>query len=168
MLALLVDDKHETKAKLRLVLLLLVLIQTTAPLAGALVSTPINSEMNNIISPDPQLIEKNSFGWTNYYWYQMLAQKGYIVACVDNRGTGGKGSEFKKMTYKELGKYETIDQIDAAKYFGNLDYIDKDRIGIQGWSYGGYMSSLAITKGADVFKLATSTAVSFCFSTNSF
>ena len=100
----------------------------------------------------------NSFGWTNYYWYQMLAQKGYIVACVDNRGTGGKGSEFKKMTYKELGKYETIDQINAAKYFGNLNYIDSNRIGIQGWSYGGYMSSLAITKGADVFSLAIAVA----------
>jgi len=100
----------------------------------------------------------NSFGWTNYYWYQMLAQKGYIVACVDNRGTGGKGSEFKKMTYKELGKYETIDQINAAKYFGNLNYIDANRIGIQGWSYGGYMSSLAITKGADVFSLAIAVA----------
>ena len=100
----------------------------------------------------------NSFGWTNYYWYQMLAQKGYIVACVDNRGTGGKGSEFKKMTYKELGKYETIDQINAAKYFGSLNYIDAKRIGIQGWSYGGYMSSLAITKGADVFSLAIAVA----------
>ncbi|MEC9209327.1 MAG: S9 family peptidase [Bacteroidota bacterium] len=100
----------------------------------------------------------NSFGWTNYYWYQMLAQKGYIVACVDNRGTGGKGAEFKKMTYKELGKYETIDQINAAKYFGSLSYIDANRIGIQGWSYGGYMSSLAITKGADVFSLAIAVA----------
>ena len=100
----------------------------------------------------------NSFGWTNYYWHQMLAQKGYIVACVDNRGTGGKGSEFKKMTYKELGKYETIDQINAAKYFGKLNYIDDNRIGIQGWSYGGYMSSLAITKGADVFSLAIAVA----------
>jgi len=100
----------------------------------------------------------NSFGWTNYYWYQMLAQKGYIVACVDNRGTGGKGAEFKKMTYKELGKYETIDQINAAKYFGSLPYINANRIGIQGWSYGGYMSSLAITKGADVFSLAIAVA----------
>ena len=100
----------------------------------------------------------NSFGWINYYWYQMLAQKGYIVACVDNRGTGGKGSEFKKMTYKELGKYETIDQINAAKYLGSLQYIDANRIGIQGWSYGGYMSSLAITKGADVFSLAIAVA----------
>ncbi|MEE2700157.1 MAG: S9 family peptidase [Bacteroidota bacterium] len=101
---------------------------------------------------------KNSFGWTNYYWYQMLAQKGFIIACVDNRGTGGKGSEFKKMTYKELGKYEIIDQINAAKYFGSLSYIDKDRIGIQGWSYGGYMSSLAITKGAEIFSLAIAVA----------
>ena len=100
----------------------------------------------------------NSFGWTNYYWYQMLAQKGYIVACVDNRGTGGKGAEFKKMTYKELGKYETIDQINAAKYFGSLSYINANRIGIQGWSYGGYMSSLCITKGADVFSLAIAVA----------
>ena len=100
----------------------------------------------------------NSFGWTNYYWYQMLAQKGYIVACVDNRGTGGKGAEFKKMTYKELGKYETIDQINAAKYLGALPYIDAKRIGIQGWSYGGYMSSLCITKGADVFSLAIAVA----------
>ena len=100
----------------------------------------------------------NAFGWTNYYWYQMLAQKGYIVACVDNRGTGGKGAEFKKMTYKELGKFEIIDQINAAKYFGGLPYIDANRIGIQGWSYGGYMSSLAITKGADVFSLAIGVA----------
>ena len=101
---------------------------------------------------------KNSFGWTNFYWYQMLAQNGYIVACVDNRGTGGKGSEFKKITYKELGKLETVDQINAAKYFGKLDYIDEKRIGIQGWSYGGYMSSLAITKGADIFSLAIAVA----------
>ena len=100
---------------------------------------------------------KNSF-WSNNYWHQMLAQRGYIVACVDNRGTGGKGAEFKKVTYKELGKYETIDQINAAKYFGSLPYIDKNRIGIQGWSYGGYMSSLAITKGADIFSLAIAVA----------
>ena len=100
----------------------------------------------------------NQFDSGNYFWYQMLAQNGYVVACVDNRGTGGKGAEFKKMTYKELGKYETIDQIDAAKYFGGLSYIDSSRIGIQGWSYGGYMSSLAITKGAETFKLAIAVA----------
>jgi dipeptidyl-peptidase-4 len=100
----------------------------------------------------------NSFGWFNYFWYQHLAQQGYIVVCVDNRGTGGRGSEFKKMTYKELGKYETIDQIEANKYLGSLAYVDSSRIGIQGWSYGGYMSSLAITKGADYFKMAIAVA----------
>tara|TARA_B100001287_G_scaffold242447_1_gene217893 strand:- start:829 stop:2592 length:1764 start_codon:yes stop_codon:yes gene_type:complete len=101
---------------------------------------------------------KDSWGWFNYFWYQYLNQLGYIVACVDNRGTGGKGAEFKKMTYRELGKYETVDQINAAMYFGNLDFIDQNRIGIQGWSYGGYMSSLAITKGADIFKMAIAVA----------
>lgn len=100
----------------------------------------------------------NSWGWFNYFWYQHLAQKGYIVACVDNRGTGGRGAEFKKMTYQQLGKYETIDQIEANKYLASLEYVDGNRIGIQGWSYGGYMSSLAITKGADVFKMAIAVA----------
>ena len=100
----------------------------------------------------------NSWGWFNYFWYQHLAQKGYIVACIDNRGTGGRGAEFKKMTYQQLGKYETIDQIEANRYLASLDYVDGTRIGIQGWSYGGYMSSLAITKGADVFKMAIAVA----------
>ncbi|MDA9898158.1 S9 family peptidase [Flavobacteriales bacterium] len=100
----------------------------------------------------------NSWGWFNYFWYQHLAQKGYIVACIDNRGTGGRGSEFKKMTYLQLGKYETIDQIEANNYLASLPYVDGNRIGIQGWSYGGYMSSLAITKGADVFKMAIAVA----------
>ncbi|MFL2570076.1 MAG: S9 family peptidase [Flavobacteriales bacterium] len=100
----------------------------------------------------------NSWGWFNYFWYQHLAQKGYIVACVDNRGTGGRGAEFKKMTYLQLGKYETIDQIEANRYLAKLPYVDENRIGIQGWSYGGYMSSLAITKGADVFKTAIAVA----------
>jgi dipeptidyl-peptidase-4 len=100
----------------------------------------------------------NSWGWFNYFWYQHLAQKGYIVACIDNRGTGGRGAEFKKLTYQKLGKYETIDQIEANKYLGSLDYVDKDRIGIQGWSYGGYLSSLAITKGGDYFKMAIAVA----------
>lgn len=99
-------------------------------------------------------------GWKgqNYWWFQMLAQKGYIVACVDNRGTGGRGEEFKKMTYLQLGKYETEDQIEAAKYLGALRYIDPNRIGIFGWSYGGYMSSLCLFKGAGTFKAAIAVA----------
>jgi len=92
------------------------------------------------------------------YWHQMLTQKGYIVACIDGRGTGFKGRDFKKVIYKELGKFELEDQIESAIELGNRTYIDEDRIGIWGWSYGGFMSSLAITKGADVFKMAIAVA----------
>ncbi len=92
------------------------------------------------------------------FWHQMMAEKGYIVVSVDNRGTGGRGRDFLKCTYGQLGNLETKDQIEAAKYLGNLSYVDKARIGIQGWSYGGYMSSLCITKGADYFKAAIAVA----------
>ena len=95
---------------------------------------------------------------TNYWWFQLLAQQGYLVACVDNRGTGARGQYFRKMTYLQLGHYETIDQIEAAKYLGRLPYTDASRIGIYGWSYGGYMSSLCILKGNDVFKAAIAVA----------
>lgn len=91
-------------------------------------------------------------------WHQMLAENGFIVVSVDNTGTGYRGEEFKKKTYLQLGKYEIEDQIDAAKYLGNLSYIDKNRIGHWGWSFGGFMSSLAITKGSDVFKAAIAVA----------
>lgn len=107
--------------------------------------------------PNSQQVTDNWKG-PNYFWFQMLAQKGYIVACVDNRGTGARGQEFRKMTYLKLGHYETIDQIEAAKYLGNLPYTDAGRIGIFGWSYGGYMSSLCILKGNDVFKAAIAVA----------
>ncbi|HCQ28772.1 MAG TPA: S9 family peptidase [Flavobacteriales bacterium] len=100
----------------------------------------------------------DSWGSMNYIWFNLLAQKGYIVVSVDNRGTGARGEKFKKMTYKQLGKYETEDQIAAAKELGKLKYIDNKRIGIFGWSYGGYMSSLCISKGADVFKTAIAVA----------
>ena len=94
----------------------------------------------------------------NYWWFQMLAQQGYVVACVDNRGTGGRGEEFKKMTYKQLGHYEVIDQIGAAQHLGTLPFVDPERIGIFGWSYGGYMSTNAILKGKKVFKAAVAVA----------
>ncbi len=100
----------------------------------------------------------DSWGGSNFMWYQMLTQQGYIVACVDNRGTGARGSVFKKCTYKQLGKLETEDQIEANKYLGSLPYIDSSRIGIFGWSYGGYMSSLCLLKGADYFKMAIAVA----------
>lgn len=100
----------------------------------------------------------NSWNSANDYWYQYLAQKGYIVACVDGRGTGFKGAAFKKVTQKELGKYEVEDQIEAARQLGKLSYIDASRIGIWGWSYGGFMSSNALFKGNDVFKMAIAVA----------
>ena len=99
----------------------------------------------------------NRFGAASM-WHQMLAENGFIVVSIDNTGTGFRGEEFKKKTYLQLGKYEIEDQIDAAKYLGTLPYIDKNRIGHWGWSYGGFMSSLAITKGADVFKAAIAVA----------
>ena len=95
---------------------------------------------------------------TNDMWFMMLSQQGYIVACVDGRGTGFKGATFKKCTQKELGKFEVEDQIDAAKVIGNYSYVDKARIGIFGWSYGGFMSSNCLFKGADVFKMAIAVA----------
>lgn len=94
----------------------------------------------------------------NYWWFQMLAQQGFVVACVDNRGTGGRGETFKKMTYLQLGHYETRDQIEAARYLARQPWADPNRIGIFGWSYGGYMSSLCILKGNNVFKAAIAVA----------
>jgi dipeptidyl-peptidase-4 len=91
-------------------------------------------------------------------WSQMLAQKGYIIVCVDNRGTGYRGADFRKTTYLQLGKYETIDQIETAKWLAQQQYVDPARIGIWGWSYGGYLSSLCITKGAEIFKMAIAVA----------
>lgn len=91
-------------------------------------------------------------------WDEYLATEGYVVVCVDGRGTGGRGEEFKKMTYGQLGYYESIDQIEAAKYLQTLPYIDGDRIGIWGWSYGGYMSSLCLFKAPDLFKMAIAVA----------
>ncbi|WP_298754822.1 S9 family peptidase [uncultured Psychroserpens sp.] len=100
----------------------------------------------------------NRWNGTNDYWYQHLAQQGYIVACVDGRGTGFKGSDFKKVTQNELGKYEVEDQIAAAKQLAKLPYIDENNIGIWGWSYGGFMSSNALFKGNDTFSMAIAVA----------
>lgn len=101
---------------------------------------------------------KDEWQGPNYIWMQMLAQQGYMIACIDNRGTGARGRDFRTCTYKQLGKLEVDDQIDGAKYLGSLPYVDKNRIGIFGWSYGGYMTSLCITRGADVFKTAIAVA----------
>ena len=100
----------------------------------------------------------NSWINSNDYWFMMLSQQGYIVACVDGRGTGYKGADFKKVTQLQLGKYEVEDQIDAAKVIGNYSFVDKTRIGIFGWSYGGFMASNCLLKGNDVFKMAIAVA----------
>lgn len=94
----------------------------------------------------------------DYIWYQMLVKKGYIIACVDNRGTGGRGEEFGKCTYMHIGTKDVGDQIEAAKYLGSLDFVDKDRIGIWGWSGGGYFTLMCLAKGADVFKTGIAVA----------
>ncbi|NSW44344.1 MAG: S9 family peptidase [Bacteroidales bacterium] len=94
----------------------------------------------------------------NALWYQHLASQGVIVVAVDNRGTGARGAEFRKCTYKNLGKYEAIDQIEAAKALSKLSYIDSTRIGIWGWSFGGYLSTLCLEKGSQQFKLAIAVA----------
>jgi dipeptidyl-peptidase-4 len=94
----------------------------------------------------------------NFFWHQMLAEKGYIIFCVDGTGTGSRGETFRKKTYLNLGKYESDDQIAAAQNIGHLPYVDKDRIGIWGWSYGGFMSSTCILKGNSVFKTAIAVA----------
>lgn len=90
--------------------------------------------------------------------YDPLLEAGYVVACVDGRGTGGRGEEFKKCTYGKLGKLETEDQIAAARHLGAQPWADTARIGIYGWSYGGFIALNSILKGAEVFKLAVAVA----------
>ncbi|MDE0599671.1 MAG: S9 family peptidase, partial [Dokdonia donghaensis] len=100
----------------------------------------------------------NKWDTSNDYWFHMLAQNDYIVVCVDPRGTGLKGRDFKKITQKELGKYEVQDQIAAAKELSKRAYIDEDRTGIWGWSYGGFMASNCLFQGADTFEMAIAVA----------
>lgn len=100
----------------------------------------------------------NSYGYNDYYWFHMLAQQGYVVACFDGRGTGGRGAHFKKMTYRNMGKFECEDAVEAARWFGRKPWIDESRIGIFGWSFGGYLSTLSILKGHEVYKTAIAVA----------
>lgn len=107
--------------------------------------------------PGSQQVANRWMG-SNDYWHQLLASQGYIVACVDGRGTGLKGRDFKKLTQKELGKYEVEDQIAAAQKLSDRSYIDKSRTGIWGWSYGGFMSTNCLLKGNDTFEMAIAVA----------
>ncbi len=101
---------------------------------------------------------RNQFGSRNFFYHQYLASQGYLISVVDNRGTGRKGAIFKKSTYLQLGKLESNDHAYAAQQMSLTPYVDASRIGIWGWSFGGYMSSSAITKHADVFKAAVAVA----------
>ncbi|MEY3983944.1 MAG: hypothetical protein RL160_1503 [Bacteroidota bacterium] len=101
----------------------------------------------------------NKWSGSNYLWHQMLAQKGYIVVSVDNRGTGHQGAAFQKATYLQLGKLEQEDQAFAARWFArNMAFVDSGRVGIWGWSFGGYLSSLCLAKSPEVFKMAIAVA----------
>jgi dipeptidyl-peptidase-4 len=100
----------------------------------------------------------DAWGGPTYLWHQMLAQEGYLVASVDNRGTGARGAKFRKLTYLHLGRYEVADQIAAARWFARQPYVAADRIGIWGWSYGGYMTTRTMLLGADVFRAGLAVA----------
>ncbi|HSM61766.1 MAG TPA: S9 family peptidase [Longimicrobiales bacterium] len=93
----------------------------------------------------------DEWGGNRYLWHQLLAQEGFIVASVDNRGTGGRGRDFKNVTYLDLGSWESRDQIEVAGHLAGLPYVDAARIAIWGWSYGGYMTLMSMMKGGDVF-----------------
>ncbi len=113
--------------------------------------------MTQYSGPGSQSVANSWYG-ANDFWYSMLANEGYIVVCVDGRGTGYKGADFKKVTQKELGKYEVEDQIAAAKKLGAMSHIDANRVGIWGWSYGGFMSSNCLLQGNDTFTMAIAVA----------
>ncbi len=99
----------------------------------------------------------DAWGGSRYLWHQLLAERGIIVVSVDNRGTGARGRDFKKVTYLNLGEYETRDQTEAARWLATQPYIDGQRIGIWGWSYGGYMTALAMMN-SDRFAAGVSVA----------
>lgn len=111
----------------------------------------------NYSGPGSQIVN-DRWGGSSLLWHHFLANQGYVILYVDNRGTGGRGTEFKHVVYKQLGNYEVNDLAEAAEYMVSLGYIDKTRIGIWGWSYGGYVSSLSMAKKPDLYKAGVSVA----------
>lgn len=112
---------------------------------------------DNYGGPGSQTVQNQYDGYMGS-WHQMLVQKGYVIVSVDNRGTGARGRDFRKCTQLQLGKLETEDQIAAAKFLGSQPWADPNRLGIWGWSFGGYLSTSCILKGNDVFKMAMAVA----------
>lgn len=109
--------------------------------------------------PGSQTVTKQFGTGHRPMWHRYLASEGYIIVSVDNRGTGGRGRAFEQQVYKKLGQYEVEDQIDAAQYLARkYDFIDQDRIGIWGWSYGGYMSTLVLARGNETFSTGIAVA----------
>lgn len=100
-----------------------------------------------------QVVDRFGVSWETY-----MASQGYIVVCVDGRGTGGRGAEFTKCTYLNLGVKEAKDQVETALYMGSQPYVDKNRIGIWGWSFGGYMTIMSMSEGRPVFKAGVAVA----------
>ena len=94
---------------------------------------------------------------------QLLCQQGYICVCVDNRGTGGRGAEFEKCTYLRLGELEARDQVEAALWLGQQSYVDKERIAIWGWSYGGWNTLMSMSEGRPVFRCGIAIAPPTCW-----
>lgn len=112
--------------------------------------------MTQYSGPNSQSVADNwgrGIGWEHY-----LAQEGFLVVCVDPRGTAARGEDFRKITYQQLGKYESDDMVEAAKYLGTLQFVDKSNIAIYGWSYGGFMVLLTMQKGGELFKAGISVA----------
>ena len=110
--------------------------------------------MTQYSGPNSQeVLDEFRIGWENY-----LGANGYLVVCIDPRGTGARGEDFRKCTYGQLGKYESDDQIDAARYIAGLPYVDNINIAIWGWSYGGFISAMCLAKGGEVFKAGISVA----------
>ncbi len=101
---------------------------------------------------------KNQYDPFNFFWYQQLVHKGYMVISVDVRGSGGNGKDYRNQTYAELGLKESEDLAKVSQYLKTLPYVDPARIGIWGWSYGGYLSCLSITKEHKHFKTAMAVA----------
>ena len=94
----------------------------------------------------------------NSLYDEYLAQQGFIVVCVDGRGTGGRGADFEKCTYLKMGELESKDQVETAMYLGKLPYVDKDNIGIWGWSFGGFNTLMSMSEGRPVFKAGVAVA----------
>lgn len=107
--------------------------------------------------PQSQLVT-NSWGGTNYLWHQLLAQQGVVVVTVDNRGTNGRGRGFRRAMFRRLGQVEIEDQVAAARWLARQPWVDSTRIGIWGWSYGGYATLMSLIAGGGIFRMGISVA----------